>query len=87
MAGEIKPCYPDFVVFRRIGNDIRASIIDPHSVHLPDAPAKAVGLAEYAAKHSMQFGGIDLVIVDDGVTHPARSDRRIDPQRSAKSRD
>jgi type III restriction enzyme len=68
ISGEVKPCYPDFVVFRRAGDHLTASIIDPHSIHLPDAPAKAVGLAEYAAKHSMDYAGIELVIVDDGAT-------------------
>jgi type III restriction enzyme len=38
-------------------------ILDPHHTGLADAAAKAVGLAQYAAKHADKFGRIELIIV------------------------
>jgi type III restriction enzyme len=40
-------------------------ILDPHTLSLEDAPAKAAGLAEFAAKHGSKFGRIELIIVED----------------------
>ena len=68
MAGEVRGCYPDFVTFRTDGAVTRARIVDPHSLHLPDAAAKAAGLARYADKHAYAFDKIELVIVGDGKT-------------------
>lgn len=61
--GRIRPFYPDIVVLRRDGDDLRPSLLDPHTIDLSDAPAKAVGLAKYAAKHSDAFERIELIIV------------------------
>jgi type III restriction enzyme len=62
-AGEVRGAYPDFVMFRRVEGQLMAHIVDPHSLHLPDAPAKAAAMAEFAALHGLEFGGIDLIIV------------------------
>ena len=62
--GETKPLFPDFVVFRRDGDELMVDVLDPHSVALEDAPAKAVGLTEYADKHGHAFGRIELIIKD-----------------------
>jgi type III restriction enzyme len=39
-------------------------LLDPHLLSLEDAPAKAAGLAEYADKHWLEFGRIELIIVE-----------------------
>jgi type III restriction enzyme len=39
-------------------------LLDPHSIRLEDAPAKAAGLALYADKHWLAFGRIELIIVE-----------------------
>lgn len=67
-AGQVRGMYPDFVVFRLVHGEVRAHIVDPHSLHLPDAAAKAAGMARYAEKHAQDLAGIDLIIVDEGRT-------------------
>jgi type III restriction enzyme len=39
-------------------------ILEPHSPALADSYAKAKGLAQFAAKHAMQFGRIALIRLD-----------------------
>jgi type III restriction enzyme len=62
--GEDRAMYPDFLIARQEGKDIVIDIIDPHSIDLGDAPAKAAGLAKFAAKHSDKFGRIELIMLD-----------------------
>jgi len=62
--GETRPQYPDFVFFRRQGDEIVVDILDPHNPSLEDWPEKAVGLADYAAQHGHLFGRIELIFVD-----------------------
>ena len=68
MDGETKPLYPDFIRFRRdnAGNVV-ADILDPHGIHLADAWARAVGLAEFAEKHHDAFGRVELIIEEGGT--------------------
>lgn len=63
--GETRALYPDFLVFRLVGSTLKIDLLDPHLVSLEDAPAKAAGLARYAAKHGAAFGRIELIIVED----------------------
>lgn len=63
-GGEDLPMYPDFLLVRKQGGGLVVDIIDPHSVALADAPAKAAGMARFAAKHADKFGRIDLVLLD-----------------------
>lgn len=63
-AEVIRPLYPDFLVVRQTSDGPVVDLIDPHSPELGDAPAKAKGLAEYAAKHAHRFGRIELTIVE-----------------------
>jgi type III restriction enzyme len=63
-AGECKPLYPDFLVLRDTRDGIVVDLLDPHSIDLADAPSKAAGLAQYAAKHAHEYGRIELIIVD-----------------------
>lgn len=73
LSGGPKPLYPDFLVVREeAAGDFVVDILDPHSLSLEDAPAKAAGLARYADKHAPDFGRIELIIVD------RRQLRRID---------
>lgn len=62
--GEDKPMYPDFLMIRSHRNELFVDIIDPHAISLADAPAKAAGLAKFAAKHADKFGRIELIMVD-----------------------
>lgn len=55
--------YPDFVFVRKRDGACVIDILDPHHIDLADAPAKAVGLAKYAAKHYSTFNRIELIIV------------------------
>lgn len=64
LGGEWRALYPDFLFVRSEGKDVRVDILDPHLLSLDDAPAKAAGLADFAAKHSDKFGRIELIIVD-----------------------
>jgi hypothetical protein len=56
--------YPDFVVFRKTLSGVIADIVDPHLLDDSEAPARAQGLAQYAANHADSFGRIDLIIYD-----------------------
>ena len=77
----LKALYPDFLVFRHDKNDdVLVDILDPHLIDMADAPAKAKGLADYAAKHGDLFGRIELIIVRDAAL------RRIDLRDEEKRR-
>ncbi|HEX3129387.1 MAG TPA: hypothetical protein VH394_18775, partial [Thermoanaerobaculia bacterium] len=62
--GEDRPMYPDFIIIRSEGDRLVVDIVDPHSISLADAPAKAAGLAKFAARHANKFGRIELVMLD-----------------------
>jgi len=64
MGGEDRPMYPDFLVVRTDGDGHTVDILEPHSPALADSYAKAKGLAQFAAKHAMQFGRIELIRLD-----------------------
>lgn len=66
-SGEIRPFYPDFLLFRRRPDaSVAVDIIDPHLTKLEDASGKAAGLAKFAAKHGHSFDRIQLVHVEKG---------------------
>jgi type III restriction enzyme len=65
--GEDRAMYPDFLIVRSEGGNLVADIIDPHTISLADAPAKAAGLAKFAAQHADKFGKIQLVMIDGKV--------------------
>lgn len=66
--GEDKPMYPDFLVIRSQRDQLVVDIIDPHTISLADAPAKAAGLAKFAAKHADKFGRIELIMAEGRTT-------------------
>ena len=53
--------FPDFLVVREDGAEVRVDIIDPHDHTKPDALGKAQGLSVYAAKHADVLGHVDLI--------------------------
>lgn len=61
MGGEVLPMYPDFLVVRTDGAGHTVDILEPHSPALADSYAKAKGLAQFAAKHAMDFGRIEVI--------------------------
>jgi len=61
MGGEERPMYPDFLVVRKDGANHIVDILEPHASNLTDNYAKAKGLAQFAAKHAMAFGRIELI--------------------------
>lgn len=61
MGGEVLPMYPDFLVVRTDGAGHAIDILEPHSPALADSYAKAKGLAQFAAKHAMDFGRIEVI--------------------------
>lgn len=62
---EQHPLYPDIVAFRKTKSGIVVDLFDPHGTHLDDAVEKAKGMASFARKHGMDFGRIDLIIVNE----------------------
>lgn len=62
--------YPDFLVVRKEKGELTVDIIDPHSLSLSDAPAKAAGLAKFAAQHANDFGRIDMILLDGKKEKP-----------------
>jgi type III restriction enzyme len=68
VGGEDRAMYPDFLVIRKEGKDLVVDVIDPHSISLADAPAKAAGLARFASLHASEFGKIELVMVDGNTS-------------------
>ena len=52
---------PDFLFFHGDGQDVKVSIVDPHSHHLADALPKLRGLAEFAATYAKAFHRIESV--------------------------
>lgn len=62
-SGKHTPLYPDFIFVRDKGGQLVVDLLDPHHIELADAPAKAVGLAQYAAKHADAYNRIELIIV------------------------
>ena len=64
-GGEYKALYPDFLLTHTRGKETVVDLLDPHQIDLADAPAKAAGLAEYAAKHGHMFGRIELIIIEE----------------------
>jgi type III restriction enzyme len=67
MDGAVHPLYPDFLFLRRTGNGLIVDVVDPHDPGQPDAPYKAVGLAQFARDHGQDFGRIELVALDRKV--------------------
>lgn len=62
--GEVRAMYPDFLAVRRDRERLVVDLIEPHTISLADAPAKAAGLAQFAAKHADRFGKIKLILID-----------------------
>lgn len=59
---DVKPHFPDFLVFRKTGTKITVDILEPHSSAFGDSWAKAVGLAEFARDHGdKHFGRIEII--------------------------
>src|SRR6185437_3442325 len=62
--GEWRSMYPDFLIVRNEKGHLVVDLIEPHTISLADAPAKAAGLAKYAAQHADKFGRIELILLD-----------------------
>ena len=62
--GEWRPMYPDFLVIRNEKGRLVVDLIEPHTISLADAPAKAAGLAKFAAQHADRFGRIELILLE-----------------------
>lgn len=57
---------PDFVFFHGMGDDVKASIVDPHGHHLGDALVKLLGLANFAAEFGDELHRIESIAAVDG---------------------
>ena len=62
--GGRKPVYPDFITFRRVGDQIVVGVLDPHNPDLEDSWRKAIGMAEYVQEHHLLLECFDLIVVD-----------------------
>jgi hypothetical protein len=58
--------HPDFVFFHEIDGDIKASIVDPHGLHLDDAEIKLKALASFASTYKGCFHRIEALAEIDG---------------------
>lgn len=58
---------PDFVFFHGKGDDVKASIVDPHGHHLGDALVKLRGLADFAAEFGDELHRIESIAAVDGA--------------------
>ena len=64
-GGEIHALYPDFLFVHSSTDGPVVALLDPDHIDLADAPAKAAGLAIYAARHAHLFGRIELIIIEE----------------------
>lgn len=62
-SGKWTALYPDFIFVREKSGQMVIDLLDPHHIELADAPAKAAGLAQHAAKHPEAYDRIELIIV------------------------
>lgn len=53
--------HPDFVFFHERGDQVRASIVDPHGHHLPDARIKLKALGTFARDYGHSFARIEAI--------------------------
>lgn len=53
--GEEKVFSPDFITFSYVGDELKASIVDPHGAFLEDSLDKLQGMAHYAQKYGGDF--------------------------------
>jgi len=60
-VGNWRTLHPDFLIFTRVGSEIRPSIVDPHGTHLDDSILKLRGLAAFAEKYGDAFHRIDSI--------------------------
>ncbi len=81
MMGEVRPMYPDFLVFRHAGDRVVVDIVDPHDPTRDDWLPKVKGLAEYATKHWPRFGRIEASFVDKKTIR--RLDLAVERNRTA----
>lgn len=62
--GESRPMYPDFLFIRKEKDQHVVDLVEPHTISLADAPAKAAGLAKFAGQHADKFGRIELILLE-----------------------
>jgi type III restriction enzyme len=80
-SGNWRSMHPDFVFFHQVKGEIRASIVDPHGLHLDDADIKLRSLARFAIDFGAHFHRIEAVAEVDG--HMRIIDMQIAPVCSA----
>jgi len=59
--GNWRSMHPDFIFFNDVQGQTKASIVDPHGHHLPDAEIKLKALATFAANFGSGFHRIEAV--------------------------
>lgn len=65
-TGRWAKLFPDFVFFYEVAGQMRASIIDPHGIHLEDWADKLRGYLSYSEKHASEFRAIAPLTQIDG---------------------
>lgn len=61
-AEDTSPMYPDFLIIRQDANgEYTIDILEPHRSDADDNWMKAQGLAEFATRHGLHFGRIELI--------------------------
>lgn len=66
-AGAWRRLCPDFVFFSMVQGVVRASIVDPHGLHLSDALRKLRGIAAYAESYGDELHRVESVAEVDGA--------------------
>lgn len=61
-SGTWRPGFPDFIIVRRVGEELMFDLMEPHKGE--DSAAKAVGLARFVDEDPTAFGRVHLIRVD-----------------------
>lgn len=64
LNGHLEPNYPDFIFFQKVGDTIKAAIVDPHGDWLGDSIARLKGYVDYLKAHPDMFTRV-LAVTDE----------------------
>lgn len=64
LNGQWQPNYPDFIFFQKVGDTVKAAIVDPHGDWLGDSVARLKGYVDYLKLHPDMFTRV-LAVTDE----------------------
>lgn len=60
----LEPNYPDFIFFQKVGDTVKAAIVDPHGDWMGDSIARLKGYVDYLKAHPNMFTRV-LAVTDE----------------------